>query len=109
MAYSDSLASRIRHALAGRRGVVEKKMFGGLGFLLRGNLLVCVWKQSLIVRLGKEAAEQAMQEPYVRDFDVTGKPMKGWVVVDPEGLDDEEELRRWIEDAWSFVAQLPAK
>lgn len=109
MAYSESLAARVRHVLSGRRGVVEKKLFGGVGFMLRGNLLVAVWQQSLIVRLGVERATAALREPNVGEFDVTGKPMKGWILVDPEGLDEDEELRRWTDEAWNFVAQLPAK
>lgn len=109
MAYSESLALRVRSALARRRGVTEKKLFGGVGFLLHGNLLVAIWKQSLIVRLGPDVAAQALAEPEVREFDVTGKPMKGWIMVDPEGLDEDRQLNRWIEQAWEFVAQLPAK
>jgi hypothetical protein len=109
MAYSESLAARVRHELASRRGISEKKLFGAVGFLLRGNLLVGIWKHSLIVRLGAEAAEQALREPHVREFDVTGKPMKGWCLIDPEGVDEDEQLRRWIDAAWRFVAELPAK
>jgi TfoX/Sxy family transcriptional regulator of competence genes len=109
MAYSESLAARVRQALAGRRGIVEKRMFGGLAFLLHGNLLVGVWKHSLLVRLGKERAEETLREPYVREFEVTGKPMKGWVLVEADGLDEDRQLHRWIERAWEFVAALPPK
>ena len=109
MAFSESLAGRTRDALARTKGVEEKRMFGGIGFLLRGNMLVGVWKDSLIVRLGSEAGDAALQEPHVGPFDITGKAMKGWVLVGPEALDNDEQLRGWIERATSFVATLPAK
>jgi len=109
MAYSTSLAQRIRDALAQTRGVAEKRMFGGLGFLLHGNLLVGVWKHSLVGRLGPDAGDKALAEPHVKPFDVTGKPMKGWVLVEPEGVDDDHQLRRWLERAIDFVETLPRK
>jgi TfoX/Sxy family transcriptional regulator of competence genes len=77
MAFSEELAERIRQSLARKKGVEEKKMFGGAGFLLNGNLLVGVWKDSLCVRLGQEQAEKALPEPHVKEFDITGRPMKG--------------------------------
>jgi hypothetical protein len=109
MPYSASLAGRIRDALVRHKGIEEKAMFGGMAFLLNGNLLVCVWKDSLIVRLGPEAGGAALEEPHVREFDVTGRPMKGWVMVDPEGLDSDLQLRDWIDRATEFVRSLPAK
>ena len=86
MAFSESLASRIRDSLAPMRGVEEKKMFGSVVFLLNGNLLVGVWKQSLIVRLGPAEGGAALLEPNVKPFDVTGKPMKGWAMASRTGL-----------------------
>ncbi|MCE9526447.1 MAG: TfoX/Sxy family protein [Planctomycetales bacterium] len=109
MAFSESLAERIRSVLAGKRGVAEKKMFGGIGFLLNGNLLVGVWKNSLIARLGSEVGEKALVEDCVRPFDITGKAMKGWVLVEPEGIESDEQLKQWIERAVSFVASMPRK
>jgi TfoX/Sxy family transcriptional regulator of competence genes len=109
MAFSESLAVRIRSALAGKRGISEKKMFGGIGFLLNGNLLVGVWKNSFIARLGQEAGEKALAEDFVRPFDITGKPMKRWVLVEPEGVESDEQLKGWIERAITFVASLPRK
>jgi TfoX/Sxy family transcriptional regulator of competence genes len=109
MPYSKSLAARVRHALTGQRGVVEKNMFGGVAFLLHGNMLVGVWQNSLIVRLGPETGSAALAEPHVAPFDVTGKPMKGWVMVEPDGLDADSQLRAWIELATQFVATLPPK
>ena len=109
MAYSESLAKRIRHEFTGRRGITEKKMFGGAGFLLHGNLCVVVWKDSLVVRLEPEQAVAALSQPHVRAFDVTGRPMKGWILVEPDGLDRDEQLRGWLQRASEFVAKLPAK
>jgi TfoX/Sxy family transcriptional regulator of competence genes len=109
MAYSESLADRIRGIVARHRGVTEKKMFGGVGFLLNGNMLVGVWKTSLIVRIGPDEYEAALREPHVGEFDITGKPMKGWVMVEPDGIDDDEQLSHWIERATKFVKTLPKK
>ena len=109
MAFSEALAERIRQALARRKSVEEKKMFGGVGFLLNGNMLVGVWKDSLIVRLGPDNYEDALLEPHVREFDITGKPMKGWVLVEAEGVQNDEQLTDWIERALKFVTALPAK
>src|SRR5438876_10926093 len=109
MAYSESLAQRIRQVLARRRGIVEKKMFGGVGFLLNGNMLVGVWKNSLIVRLGPDEGDEALKEPHVKAFDITGRPMKGWVLVEPEGIEDDEQLSAWIQRAVKFVGTFPAK
>jgi TfoX/Sxy family transcriptional regulator of competence genes len=109
MAFDESLAARIRDALARKKGVEEKKMFGGVGFLLHGNMLVGVWKDSLIVRLGPEEGEQALKEPHVSEFDITGRAMKGWVLVEPEGVKGDDQLTDWIERATRFVRTLPAK
>jgi hypothetical protein len=84
-------------------------MFGGVGFVLNGNLLVGVRKVSLIVRLGPEQAEKALPEPHVKEFDITGRPMKGWVLVEPGGVQNGEQLTDWIERATRFVRTLPAK
>jgi TfoX/Sxy family transcriptional regulator of competence genes len=84
-------------------------MFGGAGFLLNGNMLVGVWTDSLIVRLGPETYDAALLEPHVREFDITGRPMKGWVLVEREGVEDDEQLKDWIERAAKFVKALPVK
>src|SRR5882672_3247988 len=109
MAFDESLAARIRDALARKKNVEEKKMFGGVGFLLNGNMLVGVWKDSLIVRLGPDQAEEALLEPHVKEFDITGRPMKGWVLVEPKGVTDEDQLKGWIQRAVKFVGKLLAK
>lgn len=109
MSFSLSLADRIRSIVARRRGITEKRMFGSLCFLLHGNLLVGVWKNSLIARLGPEEAEAALREPYVGLFDVTGKPMKNWVMIEPDGIEHDEQLSQWIDRALTFVTTLPKK
>jgi len=109
MAFSEDLAQRIRHAMARHKTVEEKRMFGGVGFLLNGNLLVGVWKDSLCVRLGPEQAEEALPEPHVREFDITGRPMKGWVLVEPEAVENDGQVKAWIQRAVKFVGKLAAK
>lgn len=109
MAYSQALAERVRQALRTHRGIAEKKMFGGVGFLLNGNMLVGIWQQSLIVRLGPDKSASALNQDYVREFDVTGRPMKGWIMVEPDGLDSDKQLAEWVEQALAFVETLPVK
>lgn len=89
--------------------MTEKKMFGGIGFMLNGNMCVGIWKAALIVRLGPQQAAVAMQEPNVVEFDITGRPMKGWVVVEAEGVETDEQLSGWIQRAVAFVDELPRK
>lgn len=109
MAFEESLTDRIRTALARRKGVEEKKMFGGVGFLLNGNMCVGVWKEFLIVRLGPDQAEEALRESHVKEFDITGRAMKGWAMVGPDGVTDDASLKDWIQQAVKFVGKLPAK
>src|SRR5438128_6310312 len=109
MVFDEFVAQRIRHTLARKKGIDEKKMFGGIGFLLNGNMLVGVWKNSLIVRLGDEQGEEALLEPHVKEFDITGRPMKNWVLVALEGIADDDQLKSWIQRAVKFVGKLPAK
>ena len=109
MAFDETLATRIRDALVRKRGVEEKMMFGAICFLLNGNLLAGVWKDSLIARLGPDEGEAALREPHVRKFDITGRPMRNWVLVEPEGVGDDDRLKAWIERATKFVRTLPTK
>src|SRR5438876_3784887 len=109
MAFDETLAGRIRDALVRKKNIEEKKMFGGVGFLLNGNMLVGVWKDSLIVRLGPDEGDEALKEPHVKEFDITGRPMKGWVLVAPEGIEDDQQLSGWLQRAVKFVGALPAK
>jgi len=83
MPFNKALAERIQQQLARKKGVEEKMLFGCKCFLLNGNVVVGVWKDSLIVRLGEDQGEEALLEPHVKPFDITGKPMKNWVLVKP--------------------------
>jgi len=109
MAYDLLLGERIRTSLSRKKGIEEKKMFGGLGFLIHGNMLVGVWKNSLIARVGPDAYEESLREPYAREFDITGRPMKGWILVETEGVTDDDALKKWIQRAVKFVRTLEAK
>jgi len=96
-------------AVTERKGVQEKRMFGGVGFLLHGHMCVGVWKDSLVARLGPEQGEGAMREPHVKAFDITGKAMTGWVLVGPQGVAGDDQLKDWVRRAVGFVETLPAK
>jgi TfoX/Sxy family transcriptional regulator of competence genes len=108
MAYDGALAGRVRDRLRDLAGVTEKKMFGGLAFMTDGHLTVGVYGDDLIARIGAEGMDAAVAEPGVRPFDMTGRPMRGIVVVAGETLDDST-LRRWIAQARGHVAGLPPK
>ena len=110
MTYNLDLAQRIRIILGERPGLVEKKIFGGVGFILHGNMACGVQGDSMIVRVGAENNEAALSLPFVRPFMVTGgKPMAGWVVVDAGGLATEQDLQAWVERGFSFALTLPSK
>jgi TfoX/Sxy family transcriptional regulator of competence genes len=109
MPYDEETADRVRTLLEPRGVYVEKKMFGGLGFLLGGNMCCCVWKEFLILRVGAAAYANALAQPSAREFDVTGKPMTGWVMVEPDGYESPEALKRWLALATRFAATLPIK
>lgn len=103
------LAGRVRAMMRRKRGCVEKQMFGGLAFMINGNLCVGVWRESLIARVGPEDYETALAEPFAQEFDITGRPMRGWVMIEPGGLSDDVRLAAWIERCHKFVRSLPAK
>ena len=105
----ETLAARVRDALTHRRNVEGKKMFGCVCFFINGNALVGVWKDRLIARLGPDEGEAALLEPHVRAFDITGRPMRNWVAVEPEGVEGDDQLTVWIDLALKFVKALPAK
>jgi TfoX/Sxy family transcriptional regulator of competence genes len=108
VAYDDALAQRVRDRMMSEPGVSEKKMFGGLAFLTAGNMTVGVQGDDLIARIDPETMDAALAEPGVRPFDMTGRPMKGWILVASDGLTDEE-LERWIARARGYVGTLPPK
>jgi TfoX/Sxy family transcriptional regulator of competence genes len=109
VAYDEDLADRIRELIAARADVSERKMFGGIGFMIGGNMSVGVIGEDLIVRLDPGDAEKALKEPGVREFDFTGRPMKGWIFVGPEVTTEDEALASWVEAGADYAASLPAK
>jgi TfoX N-terminal domain len=109
MAYDEKLAERIRLSLASKRGVVEKKMFGGVAFLFQGNMACGVNKDDLIVRLSEAVFDDAMNHKHVRIFDTMGKPMRGWILVAPAGCKSDAALRSWIDIGIAYAKSLPAK
>ena len=109
MAYDEGLAQRIREQLDGRPGLVEKKMFGGIVFMLRGNMAAGVIGDDLIARVGEDAYEGALARPGARVFDFTGKPMRRWVVVDGGAIQDDETLADWLDAGAAYALSLPPK
>ncbi|MHB8834527.1 MAG: TfoX/Sxy family protein [Candidatus Methylomirabilia bacterium] len=109
MPYDEKLDARIRTVLAGWEGVSSRKMFGGVCHLLHGNMVAGIWKEFLILRLGENAADFARELPHVRPFDITGRPMKGWVMIEPAGCRTGAQLRKWLDQARAFAQTLPPK
>lgn len=108
MAYNLKLAERVRSELNGM-AFVEKKMFGGVGFLLNGNMACGVHGEGLIVRVPPEKHAQLLKRPHARPFDLTGKPMKGWLIVDAEGCKTDRQLSAWVDEGVGFALTLPPK
>jgi len=109
MAYDEALAQRIRDALRRKAGISEKKMFGGIAFLLHGYMFVGISGKSLMARIGPAEYDRALTMKHVREMDFTGKPMRGYVFVDSKGVKDQEALKVWLQKCTSFVSTLPPK
>jgi TfoX/Sxy family transcriptional regulator of competence genes len=109
MAFDEGLAQRIREALEDRSGVTEKKMFGGLAFMLGGNMCVGVVGHELMVRVGPDAYEDALAQKHARKMDFTKRPMKGFVYVATDGIESDRDLEDWIGRAVEFAESLPPK
>jgi TfoX/Sxy family transcriptional regulator of competence genes len=109
MAYDEGLAQRIRELLVQEAGVDEKKMFGGLAFMLNGNMAVGVTQTDLMVRVGAPSYDAALAEPHARPMDFTGKPLRGFVYVDAKGYETDEDLAEWVSRGVEFVLTLPSK
>lgn len=109
MAYDENLAARVRETLANETNIIEKKMFGGTGYLLNGNMACGVHKDSLVVRVGAPQYESALEKPYASPFDITGRAMKGWVLVAPTGVADDANLAQWVRWGVEFARTLPPK
>lgn len=108
MAYDEELAERVRLVLADEF-VTEKKMFGGLSFLLGGNMSVGVMGEDLLVRIPRDERDALLAMPHVREMAFTGRPMNGWVLVGPEATADETGLQEWVGRGITFAKSLPAK
>jgi TfoX/Sxy family transcriptional regulator of competence genes len=108
MAYNLKLAERIRAQLNGLP-FVEKKMFGGIGFLLNGNMACGVNKDDLIVRIDPEKQDTLLKKPDAKPFDLTGKPMKGWLLVGTDGCKTDKQLSAWVKEGTEFASTLPSK
>jgi TfoX/Sxy family transcriptional regulator of competence genes len=108
MAYNEKLAERIRSQLDSV-SFVEKKMFGGIGFLLNGNLTCGVNKDNLIVRVDPEKQDTLLKKPHTKPFDLTGKPMKGWMLVEADGVKSDKQLSSWVKEGVDFASILPPK
>jgi len=109
MAYDEGLAERIRGILGDRRDVAEKKMFGGIAFMIRGHMSVGIVNDDLMVRVGLETYEDLVRQPHARPMDFTGRPMKGFVYVASAGFEEDEDLERWVSHGLKYAASLPAK
>ena len=109
MAFDEKLADRVRRQVAKRSGLSEKKMFGGLAFLLHGNMSCGIHGNELIVRIDPETTESALAEPGTRIFDITGRPMKGWLLVSSTGVTDNAAIAKWVRRGLDYAASLLKK
>jgi TfoX/Sxy family transcriptional regulator of competence genes len=108
MAYDIKLAERIRFELKGIP-FVEKKMFGGIGFLLHGNMSCGVYKEDMIARVDPTKHEALLKKKHAKPFDITGKPMKGWLLVEADGCKTAKQIRAWVKESVNFALTLPPK
>ena len=109
MVYDEGLAQRIREFLEQTSDVTDKKMFGGIAFMVNGNMTVGVVKDELMVRVGKEFYPEALKTPFTREMDFTGKPLRGMIFVEVDGISEDENLHYWIEKGLRFAQSLPEK
>lgn len=109
MAYDEGLAQRVRELLADESGLVEKRMFGGVAFMLDGNMACGVSNHDLMLRTGSDGFDALLAQPGVRIFDLSGKPMKGWLLVQAEAIEQDEELAGWTDRGVRFARSLPPK
>ena len=109
MAYSEALEQRIKDHIGDHPAVVDKKMFGGVAFLLQHNMAVGVHKEDLMVRVGPDRHDDSLAQPGVVVFDISGRPMKGWILVQADAIADDDALSNWIEQGMDFAGSLPPK
>jgi TfoX/Sxy family transcriptional regulator of competence genes len=109
MAYDEGLAERLREIYEEITQYTEKKMFGGLAFMVDGHMSCGVVNDTLMVRVGPEQYEHALAQPYAREMDFTGKPLRGFIYVEPEGFESDVALASWVRQSLEFVRSLPPK
>lgn len=109
MPFDEGLAHRLSKIAEKLPQLKLQKMFGGIGYMLNGNMCVGIYKEFLVLRLGIERAEKILDEPHSKPMDLTGKVMKGWVMVAPDGMAEDAQLRRYVDEAVSFVETLEKK
>lgn len=109
MAFDQQLANTVRQRLGRKSGLTERKMFGGLAFLINGNMSVGIHGDELIIRIAPEATAAALEEPGARIFDITGRPMKGWLLVGGAGVKDQAALKQWVRRGVEYASSLPPK
>lgn len=109
MAYDEGVAQRLREAYEAVANVGEKKMFGGIAFMVNGHMSCGVVDDTLMVRVGPERYRDALKRPHTREMDFTGKPLKGFVYVAPEGFESDDDLSSWVKMSLEFVMSLPPK
>jgi hypothetical protein len=109
MAFDEQLAEKIRNEIKGQAGLKEKKMFGGLAFLINGNISVGIHGKDLVVRINPDETEAALKQRGVHIFDITGRPMKGWLLVGAEGIQDRKSFKKWIRTGVHYASSLPKK
>ncbi|MCH8111551.1 MAG: TfoX/Sxy family protein [Proteobacteria bacterium] len=109
MAYNEELAARVRKALGRRKGLTERKMFGGIAFMLHGHMCCGVQDDELMLRLGPDLAAKALSRAHTRPVDFTGRVMKSMIMVAPAGHKTDASLKKWVDEAAAFVASLPPK
>ena len=109
MAYNEKLAGRIREVLKGKRGLVEKKMFGGIAFMLKDKMFVGIAKNDLMIRVLNEKYEECLKKPHAREMDFTGRPLKGFLFISEEGIKTKKQLSKWIDLGIEYVQKSPPK
>jgi TfoX/Sxy family transcriptional regulator of competence genes len=109
MAYDEGLFERLREIFEDRRDVEEKKMFGGIAFMVRGHMCVGIVGETLMARIGPDEYDKALKKKHVREMDFTGKPMKGFIYIDPEGFESDKDLRYWVALSETYAKSLPPK
>jgi TfoX/Sxy family transcriptional regulator of competence genes len=109
MAYDEGVAQRLREVFEEDFDVIEKKMFGGIAFMVNGHMSCGVTDEDLMVRVGPDQYEAALQRPHAREMDFTGRPLKGFVYVAPDGFESDEDLNSWVNISLEFVTALPPK